>query len=70
MVVFVVDEPAIPIADELAAEFTKSEAQEWHAASRVTQPRQLLPPQQRPLMPHLHPSSRQFLPPQTPHLSL
>ncbi|KAM1346277.1 hypothetical protein ACFX13_036343 [Malus domestica] len=45
MVVFVVDGPAIPIADELAAEFTESEAQEWPAASTVTQPRQLLLPQ-------------------------
>ncbi|KAM1985625.1 hypothetical protein ACFX16_013776 [Malus domestica] len=70
MVVFVVDGPAIPIADELAAESTELKAQEWPAASRVTQPRQLLPPQQRPPVPHLHPSSRQFLPPQTPHLSL
>ncbi|KAM2466657.1 hypothetical protein PS1_008560 [Malus domestica] len=65
MVVFVVDGPAIPIADELAAESTESEAQEWPDASTVTQPRQLLLPQQRPPVPHLHPSSRQFLPPRT-----
>ncbi|KAM1502231.1 hypothetical protein ACFXTO_027604 [Malus domestica] len=45
MVVFVVDGLAIPIADELAAESTESEAQEWPAASTVTQPRQLLLPQ-------------------------
>ncbi|KAM1029182.1 hypothetical protein ACFX2A_042724 [Malus domestica] len=70
MVVFVVDGPAILIADELAAESTESEAQEWPAASRVTQPRQLLLPQQLPPVPHLHPSSRQFLPPRTPLLRL
>ncbi|KAM1126797.1 hypothetical protein ACFX19_042683 [Malus domestica] len=45
MVIFVVDGPAIPIADELAVESTESEAQEWPAASTVTQPRQLLLPQ-------------------------
>ena len=56
----------LAIADELAAEFALSEAA-YRSSVRAQKPRQFLLPQQRSSVPHLHSSSRQFLP-QTPTL--
>ena len=59
----------LAIADELAAEFAQSEAA-YRSSVRAQKPRQFLLPQQRSSVPHLHSSSRQFLPQITTLLSL